>query len=149
MSTSLIQTSNLIGERFELLQVTQSGSSQKRVVLSVQVTNILAGDVLTFSSYGELTNNLGFNVFMAWQTILTDTDTATSGVALSKPRGFNITPDTHHGVWTDVGAYQFTQDVESIYINSYLYASASQAISSSKLTVEQGYGKLNVLLHRN
>lgn len=117
----------------------------KRVVFSEQVT-LSEGQVLLAVAEFQTTNDLGLNVFVASQVLLTDQPDAVLGRAVTAANGENVTPQMHHGQQTKTGTYLVTaSDVGPRYVNLVVWAAASQAGSGDILTVDQGYGRLSVV----
>lgn len=147
------------GERITQIRVTGKDKLknkvepyEKKVIFSVKLTNIKIGDVISIKSVGELTNDRGYNVMLAYYTALGSTATDATGLELTEPKGFNITKDMHHGVFIDTDDYIFEADYATVYINTIVYAASSAALygmgGKQILKVEADYGRLSVLLWR-
>lgn len=116
---------------------------QPTKVFSVVLKDVKKGDMLWFTSYGGTTNDLGFNVMLAWQTFLGD------GTVLTRGQDYNVVPAMHHGPFRDVGSWEFLQDYDSIELYTELSAASNASYSKTDfLHVEDNYGNLNGILFR-
>lgn len=118
---------------------TKVGAYEK--IFSLDIGPVNAGDLISFKAYGEVTNDLGFNVMVGWYTSL-------NGLSISNAKGFNVTPDMHHGVWTDVDDYLVPMDLDSAIVNVYIRAASSAAKPGQTISVNIGYGTLSVVTFR-
>lgn len=119
------------------------------VIFSIKLNDIKRGDIIHLTSYGELTNDLGFNVMLGFNTILSASKLSITAIdEITEGKGYNITPAMHHGNFTDVGNYEFKSDYKEIYINTILWGASTKVRTGDKLKVEQDYGRLSVLLWR-
>lgn len=155
MKLQLIKTPDN-GERIKTLKVTGVKKDkmplpyEPNVLFSVKLTDVKKGDIIDVKSYAELTNDLGFNVMLGYYIAIADAPTwqPTKQIELTEAKGYNITPAMHHGSFTDVGHYEFTQDYCEVYINQIVYAASTLAKPTHTLEVEQDYGRLSVLHFR-
>lgn len=119
------------------------------VIFSIKLNDIKKGDIIHLTSYGELTNDLGFNVMLGFNTILSTSQRSTVALdEITEGKGYNITPAMHHGNFTDVGNYEFKSDYKEIYVNTILWGASTKVRTGDKLKVEQDYGRISVLLWR-
>lgn len=125
---------------------TTATSGSKRVVYSQQLT-LSEGQVLLASAEFQVTNDLGYNVFVASQLILADDPSTTTGRPITAANGRNVTPDMHHDQQTKVGTHEVTKsDSGSRYVNLVVWSAASRALAADLLNVNPGYGDLSVLV---
>ncbi len=126
------------GNSSELL-TTLPGDDVKRVVYSIDVGSVNAGDILIVDAETEMTNDTGSPSRLTAQLILGASASATSGTELDENNNFYITPDMHHGVRVKASIKGFTSNSSSTFVNLVVWG------SPGLLTVEQDYGRLQVL----
>lgn len=122
-----------------------------RVIYSVKVSDLRAGDLLVAMSEAEFTNDLGHNCMLASRLRLTSSVTdVDGGYEMGEDNAFNITPDMHHGTSVKHAMYRVRpQDILANfeYVNLICWSadSAFYHTPGTSLTVEQDYGRLSVL----
>lgn len=132
-------------ERVDTLPL--SNPETMRVVQSVKLDTLRAGDVLIVHGDIEATNDCGYNVALGTYIILAPTDTSiarSTDAVLSPAAGFNISANMHHGLASRSGALVITRDIPDAHINLVAY-SQSSVLTCGGLKVERGYGQLVVL----
>lgn len=118
---------------------------EKRVVFSQEI-ELTEGQVLLAVAEFQITNDLGVNVFVASQIVLSEGPGVVTGREITAANGENVTPDMHHGQQTKSGTYQSTAtDTGVRYVNVVVWAAASRAGTGQRLRVDQGYGRLSVV----
>lgn len=134
----------------------------KHLMFSVRLLDIKAGDVISISAYGQVSNANVFSyddhrnpksaIMFCHGTILAANATDLIGIEeLTETRGTNITAEVHHMPWDEQGHYEFTKDYPIIYVNQIVYAATAALKPGSTptyLTVDQDYGRSAVLLWR-
>jgi len=134
------------GELVTSLPLSDGAPVNKRVVYCIDLlTPPIAGEILHVTAEMEATNDLGYNVAMVSQLLLTDTATATSGYEISEANGFNITPDMHHGMTIRVGTLTVPAGSTRRFVVLVAWAESTAAQPGHALTIEQDYGRLSVL----
>ncbi|HWA92223.1 MAG TPA: hypothetical protein VG889_19450 [Rhizomicrobium sp.] len=126
------------GNNSELL-TSLPGDDVKRVVFSVNVGSVNAGDILVVDAETEMTNDTGSPSRLTAQLILGSSASATTGTELDENNNFYITPDMHHGVRVKASIKGFSSSSSSTYVNLVVWG------NPGTLTVEQDYGRLQVL----
>ena len=117
----------------------------KRVVYS-QPVDVHGGEVLLAVAEFQITNDLGVNVYVGSQIVLTDRPTDIQGSAVTAANGENVTPAMHHGQQTKTGTYQVAADTSGTrFVNLVAWGAASQATAGDVIRVDAGYGRLSVL----
>jgi hypothetical protein len=141
----------IAGELYGCLQAPTGGSLNEayRVLYSVKLTDIRAGDIAAFNAYGELTNETyEDDVMVVWYFTLAGSYADAFGPQITEPLGYNITPGMHHGVVSQTAFYEFTQDHTEVYLNFVVYAAASGDFINVNLAIEPGYGGITGTLLR-
>lgn len=124
---------------------TVAGNAGKRVIFSQQVV-IRPGQVVLAIAEFQTTNDLGLNVFVGSQILLTKDATDVTGREITAANGENVTPDMHHGQQSKAGTYEaLPSDAGVRYVNVVAWAAASRAGSGDVLAVDRGYGRLSVV----
>lgn len=125
---------------------TRATSKSKRVVYSQPVT-LTEGQLLLATAEFQVTNDFGYNVFVASQIVLADQPGSTRGRPITAANGRNVTPDMHHDQQSKVGTYEATNgDTGSRYVNLVVWSAASQAQAADRLQIDAGYGDLSLLV---
>lgn len=122
------------------------GDGDMRVVYSVAVS-ALAGDLLEAMGQYEVTNDVGYNVGIGCGLVLASTSTGVNGDALAKNTMTVCTPDIHHHVGRPHGMKKFASNWSG-YANLVVWAASSAAVTGDTITVEAGYGQVDVALIR-
>jgi hypothetical protein len=118
-----------------------------RVVYSMLLEDIKAGDVISFISQGQVSNKLLYNVMVGCYTILGGAKD-TTGIKLTKAATTNLNPERHHHEYLDAGFYKFDEDLDKIFINTIWYSASTAAKAGASLKVEPNYGNLQVMLFK-
>lgn len=117
----------------------------KRVVYS-QKLELVEGQLLLAVAEVQMTNDLGYNVFVASQLLLAAGPDEVKGKEITAANGRNLTPDMHHDQQTRSGTYEVAgSDEGERYVNFVVWSAGSRASNGDLLTVDQGYGQLSVL----
>lgn len=125
---------------------TRATSKSKRVVYSQRLT-LTEGQLLLATSEFQVTNDFGYNVFVASQIVLAKQPGATRGRAITAANGRNVTPGMHHDQQSKIGTYEVTNgDAGSRYVNLVVWSAASQARTADRLQIDAGYGDLSLLV---
>lgn len=106
---------------------------------------IMKDDIVQISSYGEATNDRKYNIMFGWNTRLEDKN-GKQLLELTEGKGYNITPDMHHGVFTDVGIVKIEKDFGKCFVSTYVWAAAYRSSAGHTLKVEQDYGRLSGII---
>lgn len=126
--------------------VPRATEASKRVVYS-QKLELAEGQVLLVVAEIQVTNDLGYNVFVASQLVLAGEPDDVKGKEITAANGRNLTPDMHHEQQTKSGTYEVASaDEGPRYLNLVVWSAGSQASSGDVIAVDQGYGKLSVLV---
>lgn len=107
------------------------------LVYSIKLKNIKRGDVLTFSTYGEVSNDYSNSTIMVAEYAELST-----GHTLSESRGTNLDSLAHHMTFFDGGIYEFKIDCAEISVNIYVYAATTQGSLYPGIRLEQDYGRI-------
>lgn len=132
-------------ERVDSLRL--SSPETMRIVQSVTLDSLRAGDVLVVHADMEATNDCGYNVGLGTFIVLAPDDTTTvraTETLIAPAAVFNISPNMHHGLASRSGALVLAKDVPSSHVNFVAYAQSS-LLTCVGLKVERGYGQLIVL----
>jgi hypothetical protein len=119
----------------------------KAVIYSVYVPQINADDVVQITSTFEATNPYTYNAMIGSWIILADSATNTLGTLIDPANSFNITPNAHHGVVVKARQWKAPSSYTGKYINVVAWSGSVNALSGHKLTIEQGYGHLDVVIY--
>lgn len=127
-----------------LLIINSATSYNFKVIYSVPIT-AKKGDIIQASFRGEVTSEQVYNVQIGTFIKLGTSaiDSALTNLILPAA-GENVIPAVHHMVINGTCSYTFTADFTG-FINVVGYANSTAAGSDNTLTVEQGYGRLDVL----
>lgn len=118
-----------------------------RVVYSIKLENVPENSILIYASSGEVSNETPKPMFLAWYIVISDSPINTNGVYVTRPHGFNISPNMHHGVFSENGSHLVTENITNKYLNVVLYgASGETNLDNESLKIEQNYGELNLTL---
>jgi hypothetical protein len=119
---------------------------KKVCIFRSQEIEVKLNDIIQIASYGEATNDRKYNVMFAWNTRLEDAK-GKQLLELTEAKGYNITPDMHHGVFTDVGIIKIPKDIGKCFVSTYVYAASYRASAGHTLKIEQDYGKLSGIIY--
>ena len=122
-------------------------------VYKLDMPLLKAGDVVAINSQFEGTNDLGYNVMVAHAIVVADTASPVlapkpQGIIVSEYAGENIVPAEHHGFRTICGSFAVPKDGD-YFATLYVYAASTAATPGARLTINQGYGHLSAIVHRN
>lgn len=135
------------GERVSNLPVRRTAAGSGQHVVFSQRVDLETRQVLLAVAEFQVTNDLGYNVFVGAQVVLADDPSSVTGREITDGNGENVTPGTHHGQQTKVGTYTTVDgDVGRKYINLVAWAAGSRAADGDALRVDRGYGRLSVLV---
>ncbi len=119
-------------------------------VYSIKVEKLNQGDVLEFFTSGEVTNETPKPMGMWWEVVLAEHPLDVDGIILNKAKGYNISPNMHHGVFNESGAFKADQDYSNVYINVVLHAASGEKLLKNEfIVVEPDYGSLTLVRHFN
>lgn len=126
-----------------------------RVIYSVKLTDIKAGDLIHVVAQGEVTNDVGrdrgvkamYNVMVADYLALGTSDTDVSGLKIRAAMGMNTNPERHHEVVNSNCYYVFEQDFSEVYVNNIYYCASTAAVKGDTLDIEK-YGMMQIALWR-
>ncbi len=89
-----------------------------KVVFSVRLTNVKAGQILQYFVNSEVTNEWqGSRMMWGNYTVLSDSPTGLTGTRVSNGNGFNFDYWDHHAAWSDGAYYQFPRDYDEVWLN--------------------------------
>lgn len=120
------------------------------IIQQVKLTNIKAGDSIQVLYSGEVTNEFSIPA-MVGAFIKVSSDPLSAGpntnmdpnlVALTRPTGYNLSYEMHHGEVNRFGVFTLNSVYSELYISVVLYSANGKKASS--LTVERNYGTLSV-----
>jgi hypothetical protein len=131
----------------ELVTTLNIQTNQQVVIYSVNIPILNANDVLTITSTFECTNNYKYNAQIGSYIVLATLPNSINGTRIDPANAWNITPGMHHGVVVKARSYKVYTQMFNSYINVVGYSSADAAKPGQTLTVEQGYGHLDVVVH--
>lgn len=118
--------------------------THKRVIFSLIVPELAAGDILQVMSEFQVTNDLGYNVMCMSQVILAENENAVVGREITEANGRNVTPAAHHDSFPKVGS--LTVDTEGTkYVNVVAWCAASNAEPGASVTIDADYGRLSII----
>ena len=122
---------------------------QFRVLYSVALPDLKAGDLVEAYVTFEVSNNTTWNVVMCGRYIsLADTISQTNGLRLSEAATMNVSLDMHHDIHHDFASWIVPNDMSGKRINAVIYAARTGEDGTQFLDVEQGYGRLFVKVTR-
>lgn len=119
----------------------------KKVIYSVQLPDVVPiNSILQITTQSEYTNPYSYWVQMSRAIIIADSNTATTGTNVTKNAAENggTVSTQHHYIMIEARQYKTTAELAGKYINLVVWAMQSAAGGSDTLTVEQGYGHLDV-----
>lgn len=135
------------GELVSSIPVTRGLPYNYVPIYRCTIQNVKAGDLLRIYAYGQVSNGIGtttqnFNVMFAhW--VRAGLPGAES-ITVSEPRGININRVRHHETWGVSNFYIATSDWSVLSFVVLGYSASTQAQSSWGLTVDRGYGRLQI-----
>lgn len=135
------------GELVADLEVLPAASSKGKRVLFSQRVVVRPDDVVLALAEFQVTNQIDKNVLVASQLVLADRPDGVTGQPITPANGQNVTPDMHHGQQTKVGSV--AADIERAgvrYVNLVVWAAMSTAQPGDRIRIDQGYGRLTVML---
>lgn len=123
-----------------------------RVLYSVRLIGVQAGDILSASADAELTNETP-SPMLAVSYISLGESQYDTGTPISTVNGYNITHGMHHGVVRNTAIYQFSENHSEIFVNFVAYAASGEPeLINEWLRVESHplnqYGRIDLLIFR-
>lgn len=119
-------------------------------VYRIEIPNVKAGDLIDASAYGQVTNNngvisnpTGTNVMAAfgiWLGAAAGAETT----KLTRPNGTNVDRLIHHLPVRSAGCWVAPQDYPVLVVAAYIYSASSIAQPGWMLTIDEGYGALQI-----
>ena len=120
--------------------ITSSGVEVKRIVFSVDVGTLSAGDIIVATTEAELTTKTGNVARVTSQLIRGTTATATSGVELDEATATNNSEDIYHVVLVKHAINTVTAgNAADHFVNFYVD-------TAEDMTVNQDYGRLQIMV---
>lgn len=117
-----------------------------RVLYSIQVPNIQQNEILVITSEFQASNMHWYNAGLYSVLILADSPTAVTGQTISPANGYDLSPEMHHGIRDKSGMFRSSTTYGPYkYINLVVYSMSMNASYEDTLTIDSGYGKMNVL----
>lgn len=126
------------GDNSELL-TTSPGDLQWRVLYSVDIGTVSAGDIIVVDCEAELTNNTSSDAELSTSLLLSPSASSVGGVELDESNVFNVTPALYHGVPEKHAAFTVQPGTTNHFVNF-------RVATSQTLVVEQDYGRVQVLV---
>jgi hypothetical protein len=120
------------------------GFANAKVVFSLALPSLNAGDLIQAWASCEVTNDLKVNVMVARCLKLSTSPTGTFGTEISEGAARNITPGNHHDVIQDFGSYQMTSGSYPLFLNFVVWADRTGRLATDFVKVAQDYGRLMV-----
>lgn len=141
-------------ECIDSIAVSGGGAFKFYTLYRLKLPDLRVGDVAVVHSQFEVTSKLRFNVMLGHAMVVHAQETLVQGG--QKPGGKiiceyateNITPDVHHGFRTLVGSFAVVEEGDA-WVSVVIYAAASKAKEGDTARVEQRYGGLRAIVHRN
>lgn len=115
----------------------------------ILIKDCLKDDILSVSFSYQITNNLSYAVENACALMLTESsDAIKSNYVIVHGKGYNITPEMHHGPQVFSGNIKIPYD-GNWFVFAQVYAGGSSFTKSGdSVTVDTGYGDLSVIRFR-
>lgn len=141
-------------EKLKYISVQQKSVRRKsEIVFSISAYDLKKGDALEVLADYQLTNDLKYDVEINSKIHLTDSSSNSDLTSFTKliknpERQFIISPQMHHGHFTNHGVYQMLEDCPYVYVKIGVIASNPDSRSGDSLKVNQNYGKVSVLVHK-
>jgi hypothetical protein len=123
-------------------------------VYVLQLPDLRAGDVVQAAAQLSVTNDLGFNVFVAHALLAHPKKTVVrhgakpGGLIVCEYAGENVTPDMHHGFRTLAGSFT-AADPGDVWLSLLVYAAAESPKAGDDVRIEKGNGGLRAVVFRN
>lgn len=145
-----VEDSGNNSEKITKLYIYKSTShpNLRKVLYSVKLENMVAGDIINVQVQGQVSNRIGYNVMVASNLLLVNGSDDTKGIELNEASGTNIDPKIHHHKLMQNAIYKFTEDCSVCYVNYIVYAASIYAKSGDYLKVDQDYGRLQILIFK-
>ena len=118
----------------------------RHVLLSVELNDWRAGDLLIISSEHQVTNDTGINLQNSSLMILGESAKATVGDIVIQPKGYNIDQQMHHGIITHSRTYRVSKSYAKVYLNLVVYAASDIAKPTHTLRYDRGQSHLDVIV---
>lgn len=124
-----------------------------RVVKSVEIRKLKAGDIVQFFVEAQVTNEEEFEQMVVSYVVLAEHPLGVDGEVVADAIGTNIMNRNtqHHLPITRSGVFYVEENVESIFVNFVLYAAhgyGRHGVGHSGLTIDQGYGEFDLIITR-
>jgi hypothetical protein len=124
-----------------------------RVVKSVEVRKLRAGDIVQYFVEAQVTNEEEFEHMVVSYVVLSDSPLGVEGEIVSDAIGTNVLNRNtqHHLPITRSGVFYVEENVESVFVNFVLYAAhgyGRHGVGHSGLTIDQGYGEFDLIITR-
>lgn len=136
-------------EVWSSIAITKTYPWAYRVLYTVALPDLYAGDLVEARVTYQLTNPYPFNVMSA--RFLAISDHATNATLythfVSRPAGRNITDNMHHDVIHDFGTFRVPSFMSGKHLVLIVYAASSASTSGQALQVNQNYGRLEVKVY--
>lgn len=134
------------GDNSELVTQLPKGAIHK-VVYSIALPDLNAGDVIEAHATFEATNPYTYNMMVGRYLLLATSDSSVIGTEISEAATRNITPGMHHDHIQDFGTFLVTDAMSGMFVNFVAYCDAQAATSGHAAVVEQDYGRLFVKVY--
>jgi hypothetical protein len=115
-----------------------------RVVYSLPLTGVKAGDLIGFAGYSEVTNDMSRPLMIAYYFVITDSPYATDGIEITRKKGINVTPGMHHGIVGQSNYYRAQENLDGLYINMVLYAASGEKLLFKESLKVEKYGEMQI-----
>lgn len=120
-------------------------ASKMKVITSVFLGDLNAGDLINYSSIMTVTNE-SENYHEAWlverHIVLANKFDSTTGVLVRRGHSNgNCTTELHHCALDDNGMYKVLKPIKAAYLNIVVYAAGSNMINA-KLVINKGYADI-------
>lgn len=138
------------GERVNCLQAPDSNDNTTyRSVFTIRLLGLQANDVIVYKAITELTNDFPEPMMVAWYVVLARSPNDILGTLVTDHKGYNISPQMHHGVVGESGVYRVTDNFPLVFLNFVVYsASGVPELQNEHVKVEVGYGQLEISIRR-
>lgn len=139
-------------ERVTRLPITKFGSPMKRTVVQCVVLEKAptAGEIIQTTSDFQVTNDQGYLVHFANQTLLTDSCTNHQGLEITEGAGYNCDPPLHHCPVNRTGLMVMQGNTYRRFVVTVAWSTTTKPewTSGDYLVVQPDYGRLSVLRWR-
>jgi len=115
-----------------------------RVIYSVYIPRGRKHRKISYSAYGELTNDVGKQMEVDWYFVLSDSPTNVLGTEITRRKGYNISPEMHHGIVGESGVYVFPKEFHG-YLNFVVYSASGELNYFNEMVKVETYGQMSVV----